>query len=748
MHKKNSLAQDFKYFSAIILLVMLFTCVFVGWSTYISFTQKRNNTILHSADTLNNSLDDLFSYIDHYVKFIAEKITSNKNLNRDYITDLLTINLYKNQTNSPEWLAISWVDANHKILTNSLDGKTYHNILNRKYLQETIKHPNRLIFSPPGFGEISKQLILPAGFGVKDSHNNFLGTIGLGIGINRLAHELEKAILNNEVVFIMFDQDLNYILSSDTINHEDILDSIIPNIKEQLKKGTEISPIIINKYNFSFILHSEKYPFYFLIGENIKLAHDKYWQAILPRIAELILISIFFIITLYFFRKQIVKPIITLAQSAHKIARGDNVVIQQDQYLEINLLANQLKGIQHAKDALAQAKKTAETLNINLEQKIKERTQDLEKALAIRTEFLNNMSHEVRTPVQGITTISKSLVENWKKHSEEKKYALASAVSANSQRLFSLVSNILDLSIFNTGKLYFNKALCNVITLIDDIIIECRTLYIHNKSITINFANHPKEIILFIDSEKISQILRNLITNSIKFMNKGIIEISIILEGEYYVISIRDQGINLPTEDLKKIFLPFTQSDATKGKASGAGLGLSICSKIVEGHHGKIWANNNKGKGISVFFSLPIKHIHEEPIINLPAKSETHDGENYILMIDDEATCQMSMDLLLSNTGYQLVSQYGGVSGLEYLKDNSDKISLIFLDLMMPDMYGLNVLKILKEDPKLKNIPVIVQSGTNDSNEIEKTITMGAAAFIRKPYQRQQILDILKQILG
>lgn len=750
MYKKSSLAQDFKHFSAIILLFMSFTCIFIGWSTYESFMQKRNNTIVHNADTLNNTLNDLLSYIDHYVKFISEKITIVKHPTNSYISDLLQMNLYRNQSNSPEWLVISWIDPEHRILTNSLDGKEYPDIINRKYLKETIKHPNHLIFSTPDLGKISKQLILPAGFGVKDHDGNFLGTIGLGIGIDRLSHELEKVIPNNEVVFIMFDQNLNYILSSDTINHEDIIDTLTPILRKQLQKDTKIDPISIDKYNFSLILHSEKYPFYFLIGENTKLAHNQYWQIILPRIAELTLISIFFIIVLYFFRKQIVRPIIMLTESARKIAKGDNVTIHQDQYQEINFLSTQLKGIQHAQNALAQAKKAAENLNINLEHKIKERTKDLEKALAIRTEFLNSMSHEVRTPVQGITTISKSLVENWQKHSEEKKYALASAVAANSQRLFSLVSNILDLSTFNTGKLYFNKALSNIISVIEDIIVECKTLYVHEKSINIIFTDHPQKIDLFIDAEKISQVLRNLVTNSIKFMNKGTIEISIALDDKYYVIGVHDQGINLPEEDLKKIFLPFIQSDTTKGKATGAGLGLSICSKIVEGHHGKIWASNNK-KGISVFFTLPVQHIHEEPII-LPVKSAAesayHPDGNYILMIDDEATCQMSMDLLLSNTGYQLVSQYGGVSGLEYLKDHSDKINLIFLDLMMPDMYGLNVLKILKEDTKLKNIPVIVQSGTNDSNEIEKTLSMGAAAFIRKPYQRQQILDILKQILG
>ena len=106
----------------------------------------------------------------------------------------------------------------------------------------------------------------------------------------------------------------------------------------------------------------------------------------------------------------------------------------------------------------------------------------------------------------------------------------------------------------------------------------------------------------------------------------------------------------------------------------------------------------------------------------------------------------MSMDLLLSGTGYVLISKYGGVSALKYLNENPKSVDLIFLDLMMPDMYGLNVLEAIKSMPALRDIPVIIQSGTNDTREIEKTISYGAKAYIKKPYQRQQILDIISDV--
>ena len=117
-------------------------------------------------------------------------------------------------------------------------------------------------------------------------------------------------------------------------------------------------------------------------------------------------------------------------------------------------------------------------------------------------------------------------------------------------------------------------------------------------------------------------------------------------------------------------------------------------------------------------------------------------------MIDDEPTCQMSMDILLSNTGYTLVSASGGIEGLKYLENNHRDIDLVLLDLMMPDMYGLNVLSEIMSHPELCKIPVIIQSGTNDHKEIDRSISFGAKAYVRKPYQRQQILDVIDKILN
>ena len=628
MNKKTSLARDFTIFSAVILLAVVFMCVLVGLHVHQNYYENQKDKIAHKAKILDDTLEDSLSFVNHYINFIGEKISKAKVLSPEYLTDLFTVGSYKGHAGIPEWTIFSWINPDNKIIISSVEGEIHSDLAlnSREYLKITPHKPWHLFFSSPSVGAVSNQPILPAGLGVTNN-KKFLGTIGVGLGIIKLTNELQRSLASNALVFILLDSNFNYILSSKDVSHSGVKSLInqksIDKLKENITPGNLSGPlkdVIENElFSFNYYKHSSKYPFYFLIGENKRIANNEYWKIAFPRVAELCIMGLCFVIILYYLRRRIVSPILSLVETATKIAHGDhNVRINFGRYSEVNLLATQLKDIQSAKTILSTAKKDADILNLELEEKIQERTADLEKALAIRTEFLNSISHEVRTPVQGITTISRGLVEFWNEHTEEKKLALASAVASNSQRLFSLVSNVLDLSAFNAGALHFNMQKLNLVDLVNDIIVECQILYLSNKSITILFNHDNKEEYLEGDYEKISQVLRNLLTNSIKFMSDGVIEVEILQslgfdqEHLLYTIVVKDQGINIPEEDLKKIFLPFIQSGATKGKVSGAGLGLSICNKIIKGHSGKIWATNNEENGVNISFTLPANQSNEK----------------------------------------------------------------------------------------------------------------------------------------
>jgi two-component system sensor histidine kinase ChiS len=209
-------------------------------------------------------------------------------------------------------------------------------------------------------------------------------------------------------------------------------------------------------------------------------------------------------------------------------------------------------------------------------------------------------------------------------------------------------------------------------------------------------------------------------------------------------ISVMDEGVGIPEKELEEIFDAFTQSTRTKTGAGGSGLGLSICAEIINLHNGKIWAENNPDKGACFNFILPTAN----QAISNTSNRQRIDLKANILIIDDEEACLNSMGLLLHETGCNLIKLEGGIPGLEYLRSNPSEVDLILLDLMMPDMYGMNVLKAIKTDHNLKDIPVILQSGTHDQAEVYKAFELGITGYISKPYKKDKILPTIQEALN
>jgi signal transduction histidine kinase len=247
-------------------------------------------------------------------------------------------------------------------------------------------------------------------------------------------------------------------------------------------------------------------------------------------------------------------------------------------------------------------------INSELEQKVADRTHHLEKALTAKTDFLNNISHEVRTPIQGVTAISSGLIENWKELSDEKKYQLSAQIATNATRLFVLVNDLLNLSRLNAGKVQLTKKKVSLSDITKIILDEMRPLYESQNSLNVIFE--PKDDIRYscwCDQDKISQVIRNLLANAIKFAEGTSIIIKIKLKQKDIEWSITDYGIGIPKDELDLIFEPFSQSSRTNNGAGGSGLGLSISKEIILAHGGKIWAESKKNRGSVFKFVLPIK---------------------------------------------------------------------------------------------------------------------------------------------
>ncbi|MBL0320058.1 MAG: HAMP domain-containing histidine kinase [Alphaproteobacteria bacterium] len=255
-----------------------------------------------------------------------------------------------------------------------------------------------------------------------------------------------------------------------------------------------------------------------------------------------------------------------------------------------------------------------------LEQKVQERTEDLEYALKVKEDFLSNMSHEIRTPIHGVISFVRLLVEEWNTSDDDILFNYAQRAHKSSDRLLALINNLLDMSKFEKGAVQLERKELLFSDLIQTVIAETSGVVEakHEKLVFQPMANEP---LVEVDEGRMAQVMTNLIGNAVKYSEKGTIRISqsvnpeaIFLDGVAQapgmIISISDEGIGIPEDELVKIFDKFFESSLTKTKAGGTGLGLAISREIVKAHLGTIWAENNKnGIGSTFTFMFPLKEI-------------------------------------------------------------------------------------------------------------------------------------------
>jgi len=357
---------------------------------------------------------------------------------------------------------------------------------------------------------------------------------------------------------------------------------------------------------------------------------------------RLIIVGIIFtIVTSFlalFFGRWIANPLVKLTESAQRIGEGylDTRIqsVSKDEIgtlaVALNNMAENLENTLTSRDSLVREvklRKTAEEnikiANEELEKKVLERTTDYKSAKEeaefankAKSEFLANMSHEIRTPMHQILSFSKFGMNKVDKSNRKKLLSYFSKINTIGNNLHMLLNDLLDLSKLESGKIDYSMRQCRLLPIIETVVFEFSTLA-KDKQITLLIQSTGNTISTYCDSYRIEQVIRNLISNAIKFSshNKKItIEVSFnrFIDGNeqatsapFVVVSIKDEGIGIPEEELHSVFEKFIQSSATKTGAGGTGLGLAICKEIIKAHSGKIQAENNPAGGSKFSFMLP-----------------------------------------------------------------------------------------------------------------------------------------------
>jgi CheY-like chemotaxis protein len=267
----------------------------------------------------------------------------------------------------------------------------------------------------------------------------------------------------------------------------------------------------------------------------------------------------------------------------------------------------------------------------------------------------------------------------------------------------------------------------------------------------IKFILNAAPIKVDINKQLINIVIKNLLDNAVKFSQKNstIIITSDLQKNDLnnnntqdmLHCEIKDEGVGINSTDYSNIFNPFFKKH-NQAQFPGNGLGLTICKEIISLHQGEIWISNSLNKiGTVSNFTLPLK---QKSNITTAMNKDSYN----ILVIDDEVSCHTSIELILKGSIFHTHHAINGEEGLDLLQKNSVNFDVILLDLMMPNITGLEVIKLMKANILLENIPIIVQSGTSDEALIQEVMQYKSIYFIRKPYSKNKLIFLLESIIN
>ena len=372
--------------------------------------------------------------------------------------------------------------------------------------------------------------------------------------------------------------------------------------------------------------------------------------------------------------------------------------------------------------------------------KFKVEKEAAENASRVKSSFLANMSHELRTPLNAIIGYSEMLLEEAEFSGEKAMVADLGKVLAAGEHLLQLINAILDLSKIEAGKMEVYLETFSVAALVTEVVAVIQPL-VDKKHNVLKYDVDPAVQTIRSDQTKLRQALFNLLSNAAKFTENGRLMLEVKMLPERVVsFAVSDSGMGMSAEQVGRLFEPFTQGDSsTSRKFGGTGLGLVISRRFARMLGGDIGVESELGKGSTFTLTLPenaqleAKKSEEGAVV---AADQEHAGT--ILVIDDEVAVHEILSRTLKKQGFRIQSAMNGEEGLRLARKLRPQV--ITLDVMMPGMDGWAVLTLLKSEPALADIPVIMLTIDDNRN---LGYSLGAAEYLTKPIDRERLASVV-----
>jgi PAS domain S-box-containing protein len=398
-----------------------------------------------------------------------------------------------------------------------------------------------------------------------------------------------------------------------------------------------------------------------------------------------------------------------------------------------------LQGVFAAARDVTEQKRLEEQLRRRSEE-LEEQNRRVQEANRLKSEFLANMSHELRTPLNGIIGFSEILHDGKAGNVSDTQKEYLGDILTSSKHLLQLINDVLDLAKVESGKMEFSPVPVNLDKIVGEVRDVVRPL-MSKKRLKIETAVTPDVASIVADPSKLKQVLYNYLSNAIKFTpDGGQIAVRIGPDGPgSFRLEVEDTGIGIKPEDIGRLFVEFQQLDAGTAKQyPGTGLGLALSRRIVEAMGGSVGVRSVMGKG-SVFFAV----IPRAPLVAVKpetAKVPSQPAGPRILVIEDDMEDRNYLLMTLGGAGYAVETVTNGSDAIERCGERA--FDGITLDMLLPDMYGRDVLKTIRSQGLNRDTPVIVVTVLSD-----KGLAAGFAVqeILVKPIRPNELLAALER---
>ncbi|MBS1526222.1 MAG: response regulator [Bacteroidetes bacterium] len=402
-----------------------------------------------------------------------------------------------------------------------------------------------------------------------------------------------------------------------------------------------------------------------------------------------------------------------------------------------------------------------------LEELVQQRTAELRAQAdqlremdAVKSRFFTNITHEFRTPLTLIINPAKELMSKAEPGESVRQLQL---ILNNATRLLQLINQLLDLSKLESGLMELNPVPMDLVSLIRLHIASYESLAKH-KGLKINFASDWDELWISGDRDKFDTIVLNMLSNAVKFTDKGSVAISLLKDasvtGDAFILAIRDTGRGIPAEKLSYIFTRFYQADPSDTRsAEGTGIGLALTKELVELMGGQIGAESEEGVFTEINIHMPyvatsmtpaplpgIAPVNRHKIAgDSPLTAEIDDERPLVLLIEDHDALRDFMRQSLA-AKYRVLTAGDGSKGIAMAKEHIP--NLVITDLMMPITDGYQVSAELKHDERTSHIPIIILTAKTDFESRIQGIETGADAYLAKPFEKRELFAVIENLIS